>query len=181
MAATAAVGAVGASALTATPASAQTGLTPMLLPVGPFRVWDSRKHGTKAPIRSGQTVTLTGGVQPDDYAQLFNVTVTGTSKTGYLAVYSADDPYNGTSSINWYGPGQTLCNNAYTAFRLADGGINVRCDGGGATHFILDLVGVLTFLDLGAAVTARSLTATTTSPLRGGARSAANSLRRSEP
>ena len=74
-----------------------------------------------------------------------NLTVTSTSGSGYLAVYSADLPArpNPFSSINWQGAGKTVAN-----FNYVDGGepgLNVYCSGGSSnrTHFIIDVVGLL--------------------------------------
>jgi hypothetical protein len=151
--AAAVAGAVAATAIGASPAGAQSVSAPVFLPVGPFRVYDSRRD-PRGRIRDGQTRRLVGGVEPGDFAQLFNLTITGTTSSGYLALFPGDAPYNGTSSVNWFGSNQTLCNNAYSGFDLADGGINIRC-GGGTTHFVLDLVGVLTVIDLSAVGAAR--------------------------
>ena len=144
--ATAAAAATAATTIAAQPAGAAP-LSPIYLPVGPFRTYDSRKSDGK--ISAGQTRTLTGGNQPGDLAHVFNLTVTKTTGSGYLAVFPADETWGGTSSINWTGPNQTRANNAITGIR-SDGGINIYCGGGGSAEFILDLMAVVTIVDLGA-------------------------------
>ena len=83
--------------------------------------------------------------ESDSLTFAINLTVTSTSGSGYLAVYSADLPErpNPFSSINWQGAGKTVAN-----FNLVDGsetGLNVYCSGGSSnrTHFIIDVVGLL--------------------------------------
>jgi len=138
--------AVGASLLDATPASAVSVDTPVYLPIDPFRVYDSRQRGGK--IYAGQTQRISRSAS-GIYAASFNVTVTDTNSGGWLALYPGDTNYAGTSSVNWFGTGQTLANSAYLRVDTADDGVYIRCGSGTAsTHFILDLVGVLTVMTL---------------------------------
>jgi len=86
-----------------------------LHPISPQRVYDSR--GTDGPIGDGQerVVSLavsTGGgpvVPHGATAVAITLTVTNTQGAGgFLAVRPAGTGYAGTSSINWFGPGQNL-------------------------------------------------------------------------
>ena len=153
------VAAVGATALAARPAAAADfhGGTASGRSV---RVYDT--HGGEGRMSANQQRTLVGGTMPDDIAHLYNVTVTETAgSAGFLAVFPGDIAWPGTSSINWFGPGQTLANNAYTMLALGDQAIRLRTGGpaGSSTHVLLDLVGVLTVIDLDSAGVASALTA----------------------
>lgn len=140
----------GASLLTAASAGAQTSLmVPIYAPVGPYRVYDSRKQ--EGPINSGETRTLVSEPAGAVWAECFNLTVTGTGWPGWLSVFSADISWPGSSSINWFEENLTLANNAYTEIRESDSGISIRCGGYAAsTHFVLDLVAALVFVDVAA-------------------------------
>jgi hypothetical protein len=156
----AAAAAVGTSVITAGPAAADP-IVPLYIPVDPERLYDSREVG--GPILSGQTRTLFAGGPPDPlFAACFNVTVVSTTgSSGFLSLFPGDIAWPGTSSINWFGPGQVLANNALTTLSTADGSIKVRCGatGGGGTHFILDLMALAVIADL--AITATAIATTT--------------------
>lgn len=73
-------------------------------------------------------------------AVTYNITVTSTVATGYLAVEGNNTTVS-ASTINWFGAGQTLANAA--TVKLNDARvIAVICGGTGATtHFIVDVTG----------------------------------------
>ncbi|MFZ4668012.1 MAG: hypothetical protein ACOYML_01845 [Microthrixaceae bacterium] len=143
--ATAALFAGGAASTLSTGTAAAQTASSVYLPVGPIRVYDSRDPFTFGRIFQGEVRTLGTGAGADEFAQCFNLTVTATAGSGYLAVFPGDETYQGTSSINWSGPNQTIANNAYTKIGLSDGSINVYC-GSGNTHFVIDLVASLTVI-----------------------------------
>jgi hypothetical protein len=147
--AAAAVAAAGATVLGAGPASAVP-LVPVLAPVSPVRLFDSRES-VLGPIANGYTDTLTGS-STTYLAFLLNVTVVDTQGFGWITVFSADlTSVPGTSTLNWYGPNQTMVNTAYTYIRASDAGIKVNCGGGGQANYVLDLTAVLFMYDAGAA------------------------------
>jgi len=142
--AAAAAAAVGATMIGASPAGAAT-LIPVLLPITPVRLYDSRE--ASGPLYAGQTRDLVGE-QTEALAFLLNVTITETVSSGFLSVFSADDTWPGTSTVNWSAPGQTIANTAYTLIRLADSGVSAYVGGpASSTQFILDLTGVLAMVD----------------------------------
>jgi len=158
----AAIAAAGATVLGATPAGAAP-LVPVLSPVNPQRVYDSRAAGALGPISNGQVDTLTSGPAADAMAYLLNVTVVNTTGFGWISVFSADLASTTSSTLNWYGPNQTMVNTAYTWIRTSDSGIKVSCGGGGSTQYILDLTGVLFMYDAGAAMSVPSAVGSDTS------------------
>jgi hypothetical protein len=112
----------------------------VLLP-SPIRAYDSRNTG--GPISAGhsRTVTVAGHVPAGAIGAIVNLTVTHTVSSGYLKLYAHGSPLPPTSAINWFGPGQTLANQATTALSL---GREMTVTGGtGSTDFIVDLVGYL--------------------------------------
>lgn len=140
--------AFGASAVIADPASAAE-LTAILAPIGPVRVYDTRVEGGRMLVDEQRT--LIGTAMPDELAHLYNVTVTETDgSAGFLTVFPGDVEWPGTSSVNWFGPGQTLANSAYTELGAAEQTIRLRAGGpaGSSTHVVLDLMAVLTIVDL---------------------------------
>ena len=117
--------------------------------IAPYRSFDSRN--SSAPLPSGSEPVLTpwrdvDGVQriPNDVAAVtFNLTVTETSGSGFVAVYPFGSSFPGVSSINWSVSGATVANNG--TVRTGEGvgiGRHIRAlVAGGRTHVILDVTG----------------------------------------
>ena len=73
-------------------------------------------------------------------AVALTVTVTETQGTGgFVAVRPAGTAYNGTSSVNWFGPDQNLATTVITGLD-ADRQITLRA-GAQYTHIIVDVTG----------------------------------------
>jgi hypothetical protein len=129
-----------------------------LLPV-PVRVYDTRPEeqpptGVKAPVGAGLAPRVvdtrtgfalgTNGVaaaELDALAVLVTVTVARTTGTGYLAAFRNGIPWPGTSSLNWFGPEQTLATTLVVA--LDDHGCFALACGGEAAsaEVVVDVVG----------------------------------------
>ena len=127
------------------------------LPV-PLRVYDSRSGTGPAatgdgPVAPGQERTIdltsgfrTGSTDPVDAvpaaatAAALNLTVVDTTGSGFLAVFSADQAYPGTSNINWSGSNQILANFAVAATSLA-GAVRLHAGGTGVTNVVVDVSG----------------------------------------
>jgi hypothetical protein len=71
---------------------------------------------------------------------MLNVTITETRGAGFLAVFSADTGYPGTSNINWSTDGETLANLVVTS--AIQGEVTLHAGGPGATQIVIDLIGV---------------------------------------
>src|SRR5262249_54453489 len=72
-------------------------------------------------------------------AVAITLTVTDTEDAGgFLSVRPADTPYVGTSSINWFGPGQNLATTVLSGLGNASR-LTVRAFN--RTHFIIDVTG----------------------------------------
>ena len=148
--AVAAGGIAVATALAVPTAGAQVGASmPVYLPLDPVRVYDSRVTGGK--ISSNQERDLQTYLSANILAVTVNLTVTETEGAGFLAVFPGDIVWPGTSSVNWFGPNQNLSNNAFV-FVPDDGVIRVRC-GGLRTHFVIDLIGASTFMQVATSLT----------------------------
>lgn len=131
---------------------------PMTALMPPVRVFDSRGTvfpATGAKLQPGESVAVTvGGSQfgPTEFgvAVILNCTVTQTEKSGYLIIRGSDltgeRPLPDTSSINWWGPGQTMGNLVFCDVG-GEFAVEVHNGGAGATHFIIDVQGfvVLSF------------------------------------
>jgi hypothetical protein len=100
--------------------------------------------GAKTPLGPGVDrpidVTANGtNVPTDAVAVLVNVTVTGTSPSGYLALFKGDVAWPGNSTVNWDHAGTIAANSAVVALG-AGGSIKARV-GGQFTNFLIDVVG----------------------------------------
>jgi hypothetical protein len=115
--------------------------TPVLLPT-PVRAYDSRS--ADGPLSSGHSRTISlASYLPDGAAgAIVNPTVIQTVTSGYLKLYAAGTPQPSTSTVNWFGTGQSIGNQSTTAVSL-DRSVTVTIGGGHSTQFVLDVVGYL--------------------------------------
>ena len=90
-------------------------------------------------LRSG---AFDRGGPPGVRGAVINLTVTETEGAGgFVAVFPANVPWPGNSSINWFGAGQNLANSVTTA---VDPSAQITIRGGAAsTHVIIDRIGWL--------------------------------------
>lgn len=115
--------------------------------VAPCRLLDTREVGQGPALASGarRIVAVAGrcGVPATARAIAANVTITGASSDGHLALYPGDAPPASTSTIN-FRPDQTRANNALVPL-AADGSGTLAIDpmvfGDGAVHAIVDVSG----------------------------------------
>jgi hypothetical protein len=78
-------------------------------------------------------------VPPGAIAAALTATVTETEGAGYIAVFPADEAWAGTSSLNWFGPGQNL---ATAVISKVDGSLQVKVRGGvNPTQVVVDVAG----------------------------------------
>jgi hypothetical protein len=126
---------------------------PLVTLLTPIRVFDSRgqiapANGSK--LEAGQSVSVTVSAAFDGFALAVfaNVTITQTEGSGFLVVtgsdLSGDLPVAETSNINWSTNGQTLANLALTTVG-GENAIDVRCEGNGRTHVVVDVQGYVPF------------------------------------
>lgn len=127
-----------------------------LHPIEPSRVYDSRlAQPFFGQIFAGQSrvvdindrrdavtgeVDLAGVVPDDATAVVYNLTIAATEGVGFLSVTPGATTATGSSTINWWGPGQRLANTSLVGLGPT-GNIRVHCGGTGSTHFIVDIVG----------------------------------------
>jgi CHRD domain-containing protein len=126
-----------------------------LLPV-PMRAYDSRDAaGPKILPGDIRTISLASGrdeagaslmaVPPGATAAIVTLTVAETAGNGgFLTIYGAAVPQQpATSSINWKAADQDIAVSSQVAVDSA-GRVNVTDGaGGGATHFVIDVIGYL--------------------------------------
>jgi hypothetical protein len=114
--------------------------------ISPKRVYDSRT-APAGKLQAGEdrtiSVATSNGVEAirsGATAVSMTFTVTETEGSGgFVAVRPAGMPYEGTSSINWFGPGQNL---ATTVISALGGDRQLNLLGGvAATHVLVDLTG----------------------------------------
>jgi hypothetical protein len=128
------------------PPSSVGSSTSGLVPITPARVYDSRQgagrlHANEERVVALATATNGSAVVPAGAtAAAITLTVTETDGPGgYVAAFPAGTPWSGTSSVNWFGPGQNLA----TAVIVALGGDRSIVLRGGAAdcHVIVDVTG----------------------------------------
>ncbi len=114
--------------------------------IAPRRVYDSRSSALLSPgeDRTISVANSTDGtldvVPIKATAVALTVTVTETQGTGgFVAVRPAGTAYNGTSSVNWFGPNQNLATTVISGLD-ADRQITLRA-GAQYTHIIVDVTG----------------------------------------
>ena len=115
-------------------------ITSTFSPVSPQRLYDSRN--SDGALSSGQTRVVNLGVPPSPgAAYLLNLTVTNTTGSGFLQLYSnAQATPPSASSINWFTANQIAANSTVT--QVDAGGLaKVRAGGGGSAQFVIDLMG----------------------------------------
>jgi hypothetical protein len=113
--------------------------------ISPKRVYDSRTGAGKLAAGEDRTISVatSSGVEAiptgaTAVAMTFTVTETE-GGGGFVAVRPAGTPYEGTSSINWFGPGQNL---ATTVISALGGDRQLNLWGGVApTHVVVDITG----------------------------------------
>jgi hypothetical protein len=120
-------------------------------PIDPYRCIDTRPFNL-GPFPSGQLFDI--DLWTDEFgdpripssasAVTFNLTVTETVGSGFLAMFPADSDFPGVSNINWSGP-MTIANGGTVALgpsaSLGPGCATVLGGGGGAAQFIIDITG----------------------------------------
>ena len=125
----------------------------------PVRVYDSRTGTGSAATGEGaiasgttRTISLTQGyasasattkvpaVPAGATSAMVNITIDGTTTTGFLTAYGSDVAQPATSGINWFGPGQILANLSVVAVGPT-GSIKITAGGGGTTQLVVDVVG----------------------------------------
>ena len=125
-------------------------------PITPTRVYDSRAAApAPGPIASGTNrlvsvadgrdgagaVTAANIVASGATAVAANITITGTTGTfGYLAINPGGNTVEGASTINWSAPGLSIANGVTLTLNTTRQ-LTVICNGGGTTHFIIDIAG----------------------------------------
>ena len=114
---------------------------PAFVPINPVnRVLDTRNGSTKLGPGEERVVVL--GVPGSASAAVINLTITQTEGAGgFVAVFRADQPWPGNSSINWVAANQDVANTVVTA---TDAGGSIRIHGATAsTHVVIDVQGYL--------------------------------------
>ena len=81
------------------------------VPVGPTRVVDTRRNGSR--VAAGSTLTVDVGAQYANQSISVNLAVTDASGAGFAALYACDQARPSTSSLN-YQPGQAIANGVIT-------------------------------------------------------------------
>ena len=104
----------------------------------PVRVLDTRDNGG-GPVVPGTPVTVDVAAPDGSIAVAYNLTITGTTGSGYATVYPSGEDLPDTSVSNWSSSNQTVANGYVTGLG-AGGEVDVAV-AGTAAHAILDIIG----------------------------------------
>ena len=116
------------------------------------RAHDSRISAGPLASRAERTISLatglvggvpTAAVPAGSTAATVRVTITGTTLSGFLAVFKAGIAWPGNSNLNWFASGQTFAVTTVSAVN-ASSQLTVRAGGGGSTQLIIDVIGYYT-------------------------------------
>jgi hypothetical protein len=144
-----ALGAAGATVAAATPALAAPGAFHV---INPYRVLDTRQGlPLQAPSRRDVNVRKDifghNRIPSGAAAVAYNLTITRTTRVGYLALFPANIVYPGTSSINWWTDGIEIANGGIVKVGpspvFGPCSLGLRCFGtpGARVHCIIDITG----------------------------------------
>ena len=114
-----------------------------------IRVYDSRPGDPPLTVQKGTVggdetraidCKLGGGVPAGATAVVVNLTIVGTSNSGFIALHKNGLPWPGNSSINWGAANTVLANSAVVAVD-SQARIAATCSAGSFTHVIIDVIG----------------------------------------
>ena len=117
------------------------------VPIPQKRLLDTRvatPSGPPAPLQPGGRITLdlSNVVPAGTTAVSYNVTATGQTASGYLAV-TPGWTTGGTSTLNWTAPQQTIAN-GYITTVSADRRLDIALTSAGTAHVVFDIIGYFT-------------------------------------
>jgi hypothetical protein len=123
-------------------------LTAGFVQLDPLRIYDSRVSDGKLAAGQVRTISAPSLINLSGSA-LVNLTIDQTEVSGYLTAWASvgenGSPAPETSNINWTTDNQTLANLVVVKLAGEHGDeFNIRADGNGRTHVIVDLLGYFT-------------------------------------
>ncbi|MDY7102522.1 MAG: hypothetical protein S0880_15180 [Actinomycetota bacterium] len=138
-----ATGAAAAAGVALAPAAGAQQVGPQYIPLAePYRTYDSRDDA-EGPIQPTDVYVIDlSGLPAEAIAVTINLTVVDTGGgRGYLAAWGQGREPSGLPMITWSGEGNVLSNMVTVATGTDDNDLNIGCNGGGGTHFIVDVHG----------------------------------------
>jgi hypothetical protein len=113
-----------------------------VIPVSPFRVYDSRPTARPANSVTNITIAGVGGVPADAVGVFGNLTAVGPAADGFLTMYPAGQGVPGVNSLN-YTRGVSAVSNFVMVLLGTGGQVSVYVSGNGATNVIFDVGGYI--------------------------------------
>jgi serine protease len=113
-----------------------------VIPVSPFRVYDSRPTARPANSVTNITIAGVGGVPADAVGVFGNLTALGPAADGFLTMYPAGQGVPGVNSLN-YTRGVSAVSNFVMVLLGTGGQVSVYVSGNGATNVIFDVGGYI--------------------------------------
>jgi hypothetical protein len=134
-------GALWLSTLVTSPAADVWRRMNTVIPINPFRVYDSRPSARPANSFTTITIAGVGGVPVDAIGVFGNLTAIQPAADGFLAMFPAGSPLGQFNNLN-YTRGVSAVSN-FVMIGLGGGQVTVFVSGNGATNFLFDVGGYL--------------------------------------
>jgi hypothetical protein len=113
-----------------------------VIPINPFRVYDSRPNARPANSVTNITIAGVGGVPADAIGVFGNLTALGPAADGFLQIFPAGTPLGQFNNLN-YTRGVSAISNFVMVGLGTAGQVSVFVSGNGATNFLFDVGGYL--------------------------------------
>jgi hypothetical protein len=113
-----------------------------VIPMSPFRIYDSRPNARPANSVTNIQITGVNGIPADAIAVFGNLTAIVPAADGYLTMYPAGIAVPGTNSVN-YSRGVSAWSNFVMVPLGTSGQVSVFVSGNGPTNFLFDVAGYL--------------------------------------
>ena len=113
-----------------------------LVPMSPFRKYDSRPNAR--PANSVTTLTIAGqnGIPSDAVGVFGNLTALGPAADGFMTMYPTGTPVPGVNSVN-YSRGVSAWSNHIMVKMGTGGQVSIYVSGNGATNILFDITGYI--------------------------------------
>jgi hypothetical protein len=113
-----------------------------IIPINPFRIYDSRPNRKGPNSITDIQVAGVNGIPSDAIGVFGNLTALSPTADGFLTMWPQGTPLAGTNSLN-YPRGATAISNHVTVGLGSTGAVSVFNSGSASTYFLFDVQGYL--------------------------------------
>jgi hypothetical protein len=113
-----------------------------IIPINPFRIYDSRPNARPANSTTNIQIAGANGFPPDTVGVFGNLTALNPAADGFLTMYPTGQPLSPTNSLN-YSRGVTALSNHVVVALGSNGQVSVYVSANGPTNFLFDVQGYI--------------------------------------